>query len=87
MLPEADYLYDFSFPEEDGKPNPHLWTDPTYAIKYADVVRDTLVEARPGQRRRPTPRNHDAFVAQATALSDALRGRPGDGARRAASSC
>ena len=24
VLPEEDYLYDFSFPEQDGKPNPHL---------------------------------------------------------------
>ena len=29
VLPEKDYIYDFSFPEEDGKPNPHLWTDPS----------------------------------------------------------
>ena len=39
VLPESDYLYDFSFPEEEGKPNPHLWTDPSYAIEYADVIR------------------------------------------------
>ena len=31
VLPESEYLYDFSFPKEEGKPNPHLWTDPTYA--------------------------------------------------------
>lgn len=37
-LPESDYIYDFSFPLEGGKPNPHLWTDPGYAIKYADVI-------------------------------------------------
>ena len=47
VLPEAEYIYDFSFPEEDGKPNPHLWTDPTYAIKYAEVIEDTLVERDP----------------------------------------
>ena len=28
VLPESDYIYDFSFPKEEGKPNPHLWTDP-----------------------------------------------------------
>ena len=47
MLPEEDYIYDFSFPEEDGKPNPHLWTDPLYAIKYAEVIADTLSEKDP----------------------------------------
>ncbi len=72
VLPESEYLYDFSFPEEDGKPNPHLWTDPTYAVKYAGVIRDTLAERDPdnaGYYRT----NHDAFVARATSLSDALK--------------
>ncbi len=72
VLPESEYLYDFSFPESDGKPNPHLWTDPTYAIEYAGVVRDTLAEADPANADTYTT-NHDAFVAQAQALSDALR--------------
>jgi len=71
VLPEEDYLYDFSFPEEDGKPNPHLWTDPTYAIKYAGVIRDTLVERDP-EGEADYERNHDAFVEKAKALSDAL---------------
>ena len=47
VLPEADYIYDFSFPKEEGKPNPHLWTDPSYAIKYAGVIRDQLSELDP----------------------------------------
>lgn len=72
VLPEQDYLYDFSFPEEDGKPNPHLWTDPTYAIKYAGVIRDILTE-RDGDNAEYYRSNHDAFVARASALSDALR--------------
>jgi ABC-type Zn uptake system ZnuABC Zn-binding protein ZnuA len=72
VLPESDYLYDFSFPEEDGKPNPHLWTDPTYAIKYAGVIRDALVE-RDREHASTYEQNHDAFVARATALSDALK--------------
>ncbi len=71
VLPESDYLYDFSFPERDGKPNPHLWTDPLYAMEYAKVVRDTLVDADPDHAETYRT-NADAFVAQATALSDAL---------------
>ena len=71
VLPESDYLYDFSFPESDGKPNPHLWTDPTYAIRYAGVVRDTLSEADPDNAETYAT-NHDAFVAKAQELSDAL---------------
>ena len=71
VLPEEDYLYDFSFPEEDGKPNPHLWTDPTYAIRYADVVLDTLRE-QDTKNAAYYERNHEAFVLRAEALADAL---------------
>ncbi len=71
VLPESDYLYDFSFPKKDGKPNPHLWTDPTYAIRYAEVIRDTLVARDPANADYYRA-NAGAFVAKATALSDAL---------------
>jgi ABC-type Zn uptake system ZnuABC Zn-binding protein ZnuA len=38
----AQYIYDFSFPKAKGDPNPHLWTDPVYAKRYAEIVRDAL---------------------------------------------
>jgi ABC-type Zn uptake system ZnuABC Zn-binding protein ZnuA len=72
VLPESEYIYDFSFPKEEGKPNPHLWTDPTYGIKYADVVLETMVARDPGNAGYYTA-NHAAFVARAKALSEALR--------------
>lgn len=72
VIPESEYIYDFSFPKEEGKPNPHLWTDPTYAIKYAEVARRTLAEADPGNADYYQT-NYEAFAAKTTALSDALR--------------
>ena len=72
VLPESDYIYDFSFPREEGKPNPHLWTDPTWAIQYAAAARDALSDADPGGED-VYQRNYEAFEAQATELSDALR--------------
>ncbi|MFC6239197.1 metal ABC transporter substrate-binding protein [Longivirga aurantiaca] len=72
VLPESEYIYDFSFPKEDGKPNPHLWTDPTYAIKYAAVIKDTVAAKDPANADYYTT-NYEAFVAKATALSDALK--------------
>jgi len=72
VLPKSDYIYDFSFPKKEGKPNPHLWTDPTYAIKYADVVLATMSERDPDNADYYRS-NHAAFVAKATALSDALK--------------
>jgi len=71
VLPEEDYLYDFSFPEEEGKPNPHLWTDPTYAMKYADVIKDTVVEADPDNADYYNA-NHEAFLERTSALAEAL---------------
>jgi ABC-type Zn uptake system ZnuABC Zn-binding protein ZnuA len=72
VLPESKYVYDFSFPKDEGKPNPHLWTDPTYAIKYAAVVRDTLTAADPGNAGY-FEENYVKFERQAKALDAALR--------------
>jgi ABC-type Zn uptake system ZnuABC Zn-binding protein ZnuA len=38
------YVFDFSFPEEAGDPNPHLWLNVPYAMKFANLTRDKLVE-------------------------------------------
>jgi ABC-type Zn uptake system ZnuABC Zn-binding protein ZnuA len=42
LLDPAEYIYDFSFPEEEGDPNPHTWTNPLYAREYARIIRDEL---------------------------------------------
>jgi ABC-type Zn uptake system ZnuABC Zn-binding protein ZnuA len=41
------YKYDFSFPEDGGKPNPHLWTDPTLVKVYAEIIKDRMVALDP----------------------------------------
>ncbi|HQZ36168.1 MAG TPA: metal ABC transporter substrate-binding protein [Ilumatobacteraceae bacterium] len=46
-IPESDYIYDFSFPKEGGKPNPHLWTDPPLARRYAEIVKDDMSRRDP----------------------------------------
>lgn len=46
-LPEGGWLYDFSFPREGGKPNPHLWTNPVMVLSYVTLIRDVLVQADP----------------------------------------
>ena len=72
VLPESQWIYDFSFPKEEGKPNPHLWTDPLYAIKYAAVIRDTMVRRDPANKAAYEA-NYTAFEQNASALSDALK--------------
>lgn len=41
-ITRAEWVFDFSFPESDGHPNPHLWTSPILALKYAELIRDEL---------------------------------------------
>lgn len=41
------WIFDFSFPEEGGDPNPHLWLNVAYAMNYAKLVRDKLTEMDP----------------------------------------
>jgi len=47
LLTPAQYIYDFSFPRDGGKPNPHLWTDPPMARCYAAVAASVLSKADP----------------------------------------
>ena len=47
-ISREEWVFDFSFPEEDGNPNPHLWTNPPYAKRYAEIVAATLSERDPG---------------------------------------
>ena len=46
VAPEQ-YVYDFSFPREAGSPNPHLWPNPAFALRYAEIIRDTLAGRDP----------------------------------------
>ena len=46
-LTRAEWVFDFSFPESDGHPNPHLWTSPILALKYAELIRDELATLDP----------------------------------------
>ncbi len=66
------YEYDFSFPEDGGKPNPHLWTDPSLVKVYADIIRDTMIEVDPTGAASYTA-NHEEFVALVDSFDAAMR--------------
>ncbi|MBK9180203.1 MAG: zinc ABC transporter substrate-binding protein [Acidimicrobiales bacterium] len=61
ILPESEYAYDFSFPEDGGKPNPHLWTNPPMAAAYAELAAEVLA--------RMDPANAEAYLANAQAFT------------------
>lgn len=48
---KADWIFDFSFPKEKGDPNPHLWLNVDYAIKFANLTRDNLIEIDPSNSK------------------------------------
>jgi ABC-type Zn uptake system ZnuABC Zn-binding protein ZnuA len=46
-ISKGDWIFDFSFPKDKGDPNPHLWLNVEYAIKFANLTRDKLIEMDP----------------------------------------
>jgi len=71
-IPEREYAYDVSFPRSGGKPNPHLWTAPRYAAKYAQIIRDDLSRRDPANARHYA-RNERRFAAMIDRLDRAMR--------------
>lgn len=72
ILPVSEYIYDFSFPKEGGKPNPHLWTNPPMAKQYAQVIRDVLVRRDPSNAAIYES-NFLAFAQKVDALDQAIK--------------
>jgi ABC-type Zn uptake system ZnuABC Zn-binding protein ZnuA len=71
-ISEDEYVFDFSFPEGGGKPNPHLWTNPPMALRYAEIVRDDMSERDPANAGYYAA-NYDAFAEVIAGLDEAMR--------------
>ena len=70
VTPDA-YVYDFSFPEASGRPNPHLWMNPQLALRYAEIIRDRLSEHDP-EGAELFDANYEAFAWRIAALDEAI---------------
>jgi ABC-type Zn uptake system ZnuABC Zn-binding protein ZnuA len=66
------YIYDFSFPKSGGEPNPHLWTDPLYAKRYGEIVKDELTKLDPSNASGYTA-NERAFAKRIDQLDALVR--------------
>ncbi len=66
------YQYDFSFPKEAGSPNPHLWPNPIYALRYAEIARDALIKRDPAGADYYR-KNYDAYKVRIDALDAAIK--------------
>jgi ABC-type Zn uptake system ZnuABC Zn-binding protein ZnuA len=67
-----EYIYDFSFPRDAGDPNPHLWTDPLYAKRYAEIIRDQLSTLDAGHAADYAA-NEEAFAKRIDQLDALVR--------------
>ncbi len=70
-ITEKDWVFDFSFPKDKGDPNPHLWMNPDFAKKYAELIRDQLVKLDAAGKSYYDG-NLKAFVDQLTAMDKAM---------------
>ena len=70
-ITEEEYVFDFSFPESEGAPNPHLWTAPHLSIRYAELVREAVSGLDPDAAAYFSA-NLDRFRAQLQALDSAI---------------
>jgi ABC-type Zn uptake system ZnuABC Zn-binding protein ZnuA len=71
-IPPDRYIYDFSFPRAEGRPNPHLWTDPTLARRYAEIVTDDVSRRDPPNAAYYKD-NYGAFASMVDELDAAMR--------------
>lgn len=66
------WRFDFSFPESEGDPNPHLWLNVAHAIRYGELIRDALVSLDPANKRS-YERRAAAFLSRLKVLDTAIQ--------------
>ncbi len=71
-ITREQWQFDFSFPESEGHPNPHLWPDPNLGLKYAELTQGQLTSLDPdnGDYYRE---NLEAFRERINAMDAAIR--------------
>jgi ABC-type Zn uptake system ZnuABC Zn-binding protein ZnuA len=58
----SQWVFDFSFPKKVGDPNPHLWLNVAYAMKFANLTRDKLIDMDP-QNAQYYSGNADRYIS------------------------
>ena len=46
-LSREEWQYDFSYPRDEGYPNPHLWLNIALVMRYVEIIRDNLSKLDP----------------------------------------
>ena len=71
-ISKADWIFDFSFPQEKGDPNPHLWLNVDYALKFANLTRDKLIDMDPSNLKYYTE-NSKKYTELLKRLDDGIQ--------------
>ncbi len=66
-----EYIYDFSFPKDGGKPNPHLWTNPPMAMCYAAIAASAMAKTDPANAAYYTD-NYTRYSAKVDQLDQLM---------------
>ncbi|HLI27229.1 MAG TPA: metal ABC transporter substrate-binding protein [Chloroflexota bacterium] len=70
-ITRAEWVFDRSFPESRGNPNPHLWLNVAYARHYVELIRDKLVEMDPANAAAYQA-NAEQYMARLDQLDQAI---------------
>jgi ABC-type Zn uptake system ZnuABC Zn-binding protein ZnuA len=71
-ISKKDWIFDFSFPKEKGDPNPHLWLNVEYAMKFANLTRDKLIETDPSNSKYYTE-NSNKYIKLLKQLDEGIK--------------
>jgi ABC-type Zn uptake system ZnuABC Zn-binding protein ZnuA len=67
-----EWKFDFSFPESKGDPNPHLWPNVPFALRFAEIMHEKIVALDP-QNRPAYDANFAELKRRLEALDAAMR--------------
>ncbi|MDQ3044112.1 MAG: metal ABC transporter substrate-binding protein [Chloroflexota bacterium] len=70
-IAEEEWVFDFSFPDDGGDPNPHLWVNIPYAMRYAELTAAILAERDPANATL-YEENLARYLAQLERLNTAI---------------
>ena len=71
-ITREQWRFDFSFPESEGHPNPHLWPDPSLGLKYAELTQEQLASLDPDNADY-YEQNLEAFRQRIDTMDAAIR--------------
>ena len=67
-----EWVFDRSFPQDGGVPNPHVWLDVPRAVRFVELIADTVAQVAAEEDRERVRRNARGLSAQLDELHQAI---------------